>query len=1048
MMRESNRFTLETIIRFNAALLLSLVTGACLAGQVVTSTSFEYDTTTGALSAMVQNPSDPNLNLRTAYTYDKWGNRLTTTVSSTATGSFAIPSRTVETIKYDTGSVSPVQYTNALGLSTSVKFDPGNLPLYVDELNGLRTQFEYDGYGRVSTQKRPDGNRYEWYYDQCSSSTPCSISSAVLVATKYSLTPSAQENGPKVKTYYDVLNRVVRVETVGFNGTSTILVDTEYDRFGRVYRTSRPYYAGQAIKWTVYSYDVLGRVVDVTGPDGGVVHTAYNGLTTTVTNALNQKRTTTIDGRGLTLQVTDDASGILKYSYDAAGRLVQTTDPKGNTIKMAYDLVGNKLSMTDPDLGTIKYEYDALGQLKKQTDAKNQVVTFQYDLLGRMTSRTEPDLVSSWIYDSCYMGTGRLCSTSADNGYKSTTTYDRYGRVGQTTTTIDADYNTSFTYNADGRLDTLTYPTAVQVKYVYTQLGYISEVRNADSNMLYWKANRMDAEGHLLEQAYGNGVITQQDFDPATGRITAIRAGTNNAVQNLAYTYDKHGNMLTRSDTNQNLWEGFLYDNLNRLTSNSINSTGAGVITQTYGYDSLGNITSRSDAGTYTYGAVNVRPHAVAQITRANGGTRQFTYDASGNLIQEVERDSANNVIAAKGRTETWTSFNMPLKLANASTSTQFVYGTDHQRIKEINPNSTTYFVHPDNSGGLLYEKEYKSASSFEHRHFISAGSAGVVAILKRPYIGAETLVYMHRDNLGSVTAVSDNAGNVIERMAYEPFGKRRTPTGAFDSNGTLLGISTNRGYTNHEELDSLSLIHMNGRVYDPSIGRFISADANVPYQWDLQSYSRFSYARNNPLRYTDPSGFDDEEASGDSGSDDYDPNAKKRKLADDINNRDDDSEKIRQPEKNQCDPGTQCIVVFGFKQTITEGDKAFVWFLAPPAAGAALAVAGPSAGAAIVRVIGKKPSKPQPPEPPPRELSKSELSSLRSLEALIKEHEQKIKDFKENPTVRPGMEHLPQEIIEAQWQRRILHLEREIKAFQGKIERILRKLENEDGKK
>jgi RHS repeat-associated protein len=863
-MRECSRFVRAIHFYLYSSAVLSLACGSANADTLTTVTTFEYNPN-GVVSAVVRNPDDPKVNLRTQYTYDSWGNRVTTAVSSTATGSAAIPSFTVELVSYDAWGISPVGFTNAVGYTTNTKFDAGNLPLYVDELNGLRTQWEYDGYGRVSQETRPDKNRTNFFYTPCSPSTPCSAPNAVLMVTKYSYTPGAQLNGPTVKTYYDTLNRVVRTETTGFDGVSNVVVDTEYDRFGRVYRTSRPYYAGQAIRWTAYNYDALGRVVDVTGPDGAVVHTDYNGQTTTVTNPLNQKRSTTVNGRGLTSQVIDDAGNVLQYKYDAAGRLVQTIDPKGNVISMAYDLAGNKIVMTDPDFGTINYVYDALGRLKQQTDAKGQVTAFQYDSIGRVTNRTEPDLISTWTYDSCAMGRGKLCSTSADNGYKSTTAYGSDGRVSQSVTTIDKDYASLFTYDANGRLATLQYPSGFKVNYTYTQLGYLSEVRNTATNALYWKANRMDAEGHLLEQAYGNGVVTQQDFDPLTGRIKAIRAGANASVQNLAYTYDKRGNLLTRSDSNQSLSESFLYDNLNRITSNTVNSTGAGLVTQTYAYDSIGNITRRSDVGTYAYGAVNTRPHAVAQITRADGSIRQFTYDNSGNLVQEVERDAANNVIAPRGRTETWTSFNMPLTLANASTSVQFVYGSDHQRIKEINPTYTTYFVHPDNAGGLLYERDVKSTGTVEQRHFITAGAAGAVAIVKRDASGVETgVVYLHRDNLGSVTAVTDTNAIVSERMAYEPFGKRRAAGGAIDANGTLSGINTNRGYTNHEELDSLGLVHMNGRVYDPSIGRFINPDPTVPYKNDLQSINRFSYTRNNPLRYIDLSGYDDEEVLSD----------------------------------------------------------------------------------------------------------------------------------------------------------------------------------------
>jgi len=99
----------------------------------------------------------------------------------------------------------------------------------------------------------------------------------------------------------------------------------------------------------------------------------------------------------------------------------------------------------------------------------------------------------------------------------------------------------------------------------------------------------------------------------------------------------------------------------------------------------------------------------------------------------------------------------------------------------------------------------------------------------------------------------------VVERFAYEPFGKRRTPMGALDPNNAIVGVTTDRGYTNHEELDAVGLIHMNGRVYDPAIGRFISADPTVPYAADIQSYNRLSYTRNNPLVSIDLNGFEDQ---------------------------------------------------------------------------------------------------------------------------------------------------------------------------------------------
>jgi RHS repeat-associated protein len=94
--------------------------------------------------------------------------------------------------------------------------------------------------------------------------------------------------------------------------------------------------------------------------------------------------------------------------------------------------------------------------------------------------------------------------------------------------------------------------------------------------------------------------------------------------------------------------------------------------------------------------------------------------------------------------------------------------------------------------------------------------------------------------------------------MAYEPFGKRRTPSGASDPGNAIVGKATDRGFTNHEHLDELGLIHMNGRVYDPAISRFMTADPSVPYPTNIQSYNRYAYTRNNPLAMIDPSGFCD----------------------------------------------------------------------------------------------------------------------------------------------------------------------------------------------
>ena len=120
---------------------------------------------------------------------------------------------------------------------------------------------------------------------------------------------------------------------------------------------------------------------------------------------------------------------------------------------------------------------------------------------------------------------------------------------------------------------------------------------------------------------------------------------------------------------------------------------------------------------------------------------------------------------------------------------------------------------------------------------------------------GSTKTRYVHKDHLGSVIAISDEAAAVVERLNYDPHGKRREA--GWDAPWLpVLASETQRGFTGHEHLDNVGLIHMNGRVYDPALGRFISADPIIQFPASTQGMNRYTYAGNNPLSFTDPSGF------------------------------------------------------------------------------------------------------------------------------------------------------------------------------------------------
>jgi RHS repeat-associated protein len=132
--------------------------------------------------------------------------------------------------------------------------------------------------------------------------------------------------------------------------------------------------------------------------------------------------------------------------------------------------------------------------------------------------------------------------------------------------------------------------------------------------------------------------------------------------------------------------------------------------------------------------------------------------------------------------------------------------------------------------------------------------------------------LYFMKDNLGSPEIVYDTNGPSIERMAYDAWGRRRNNSGSENAwttvdQSSLANTQDHKGYTDQEELDELSLVHLNGRVYDPLTSRFVSPDPTIPDPYDLQSLNRASYVRNSPMEKVDPTGFDEIDTSGAAGA-------------------------------------------------------------------------------------------------------------------------------------------------------------------------------------
>jgi RHS repeat-associated protein len=285
----------------------------------------------------------------------------------------------------------------------------------------------------------------------------------------------------------------------------------------------------------------------------------------------------------------------------------------------------------------------------------------------------------------------------------------------------------------------------------------------------------------------------------------------------------------------------FVPDALNRLSSSTLNGNSNLAVN----YDAAGDITSRSDVGSYTYGNSS-HPHGVTAA-----GSTSYTYDANG------------NVLTRNGLTNTWASYNLPTLLQSSVSGTtltsQLSYGPEHQRYKqiatELNGTETTLYV-----GGILEKMTASTTGVTYWRHYVPTPLGTTILVSRNSDLSTTTSLILS-DHLGSSDAIVNGlTGSLNVRESFSPFGLRRQSnwTAGVPSYWDQVAIteSTRHGFTSHEHLDNVGLIHMNGRVYDPVTGRFLSVDPDAGNPGSSQRLNPYSYVGNRPLVATDPTGF------------------------------------------------------------------------------------------------------------------------------------------------------------------------------------------------
>jgi RHS repeat-associated protein len=737
--------------------------------------------------------------------------------------------------------------TDAEGYTSSTIYEPafGN-KLSVTSANEQTISMEYDGFGTPIRQTDDLGvwskTEFRWYTG--------STKPNVLYFAE-----STSNNGLTSAKYFDKLGRALYATRTDPNEMISS-TKTVYNYKGEVISISEPYFEGttptQFTTTTYHSY--YGFPVSTKLPTGVIItNTAPTpenpGRTTTVTNSATGITTSKKADCTGKLITAIDPGGTLTYTYYSDGQTKQIDSPDGNNVSITYDEYGRQKTLNDPDAGVIEYIHDAFGQLIYQKDANGSEFDMHYDKLGRLLEKEtiKNNLITNQVFKYYPFDTekGRrgaidYAHYADENGNNTRETYLYNDKAQLTQKNIVTDNNNRtfsyfYTYDSKGNPDEYTYPSGFTIKNEYKpDNGTLKKVIDKSTNTAIYEPGTYNARGQMMHFAMNNKSLYTtfgyDDYGLPTYRMTGNYYPTSTNIQYLETNFDSEtGNLTWRKDRKRNLTEFFTYDPVHKNRLASWQVQGQQPYSSTYN-NANGNILTKTDftsyGNPYSYG-LNAGPHAVT------GVTAPLLMPAEAQ--QEIQYNSFNKA---------------SLISHNYQRRELFLhYGPDEQRIKteyKINgqPTLTRYFP----GGGL--EVEVSANGSERWLHYLPGGGL-YVCDKEFNKIG---MYYVLTDYLGSWDKVISETGSPIEEYSFDPWGRRRNPV-----NWTYSGVPSSfifdRGYTGHEMLDAFGLVNMNGRMYDPVLGRMLSPDNYVSSPGSTQAFNRYSYALNNPLIITDPSG-------------------------------------------------------------------------------------------------------------------------------------------------------------------------------------------------
>jgi RHS repeat-associated protein len=863
---------------FNRAKPVSILRQVTYPGKPAFSrtSQFQYNST----GLLVKKILDPGTNNETIndYQYDGFGN-LTSDVLTAPNASPALPAITKNwdyTTDYRFVKRSREYHLSDTYNDENVAINNwGKVTEYKDR-TGLVTKYEYDTVNRLVKTELPNGvierKAYKWAYSNATENPPSAFSDYKIITANLGAAQMVVEtstDGISGATYefFDFYKRKLRDAYPGFDG-QMIYTDILYNNSGVVESSISPYPAADPSLGVTKnnSYDYFLRDHGFNTSAGTSLNIDYQATTgpskliATANTSGGRSRTTYSDAAGL--YKTEDNGTPIETFYNSNGQPNEVVVNNDQTLKTSYqyDNYGKVVSKTEPNSGTTTYVYNAYSQVKSET-YNGITYEFTYDVLGRVTEKKQAGQPTGYTYTyyntANQASTGKLMLETSPYGTSKQYYYDTLGRLDSLQETVPGHttFVTKYTYDSKSRIDTRTYPSGHIIQNSYNNYGYLESVdliAGATYNHRLWQAVSKDHMGHITQAQYYDRMnaplyTIDKAYHPLGFENSRSVAHVNSSILSYFQTnFDIHtGNLQDRTDK-YNHSENFSYDTHDRLTD--VGGFGVSVHLQ---YGDEGNILKKDNTTTSMH---------------------EWKYDGYA-LIQvpEPQNSMPNWILPQPDQIVTYFPFKKVKDISEQNYKVAFIYGPDNQRGK------ARYFDITNPSVPVLLQEKYYAAGYEKTKNIITGDeeelcyvSAGgeLIAILKKEINtsgSTDGVYYIATDHLGSITEVMDDEGvnnsGLLEERSYDAWGRPRDimnfmpqqpnvpPTWMFD-----------RGYTGHEYIwlkgqFDFGIINMNGRLYDPALGRMFSPDPVLADGTISDCYNKYAYANNNPLKYTDPSG-------------------------------------------------------------------------------------------------------------------------------------------------------------------------------------------------